>query len=73
MNWLIVQFWLSMTNWFHSFSLQLASRPPWAVAATKTGSDSGSRGALAATCSMSTSRCHGRSVSPFHWAPLAFS
>jgi hypothetical protein len=73
MNWLIVQFWVSMMSWFHCSSVQLWSGWPGRWAATNTGSASLSRGALATIISRSTGVSHGRSVSPFHWAPLAFS
>ena len=70
-NWESVQFWFSTPNATHSFSLHFSSGvpemskptawPPWAAAASIT------------SFSWSTSVSHGRSVSPFHWAFLAFS
>ncbi len=70
MNWLSVQFCISMPSSSHWASSQVAKQVPVRSSSFEPPLAS----ALAATtCSWSTSRCHGRSVSPFHCAVLAFS
>ena len=74
MNWLSVQFWLSMPSWIHSLSPHFANGVPWRSIISDSAPRPPNWAALASTTSVwSTTVSHGRSVSPFHCECLAFS
>ena len=74
MNWLRVQFWLSMPSFIHCDSSHFSNGVPVTSKSARPRPSALFWSALAMTTrSWSTTVSHGRSVSPFHMETLAFS